>query len=218
MTFRQIIDDAAERLGNLQPEARVRFRRHINEWYRRLLTECSLPRGTAATSLAVVASTKTYTLASTIGRLQTIYDPTNNITLEERPLSWMRDADPTDAVTGVPQYYAYVTDRVIKLYPVPSANNTVYIDHDADITEMDDDADVPIVPEDFHYLLSLGIRLNEYEKNSDARYNIANNEMDKGVAKLRHWVASRLKNVSNPARFGSGTRPSRLGGWYPGGS
>lgn len=216
MTFRTLIDDAAERLGNSQPEARVRFRRFLNEWYRRILADTTLSRGTAGTSLAVLAGTADYTLASTIGRIKQIYSPTYNHVLEERPLSYLRELDPMDTVRGIPTYFALVTDRVIKLAPIPSANDTLKVDHDAAITEMDDDADVPIIPEDFHYLLSLGIRINEYEKNEDSRLRNAQAEMVTGMARLRYWLASRASNVSNPAQSMGIDRPwSRLGGWYP---
>lgn len=217
MTFRTLIDDAAERLNNLQPEARVRFRRYLNEWYHRILSEVNLPRG-AETTLSVVAATDEYTIASTIGRIRQISDDTNALVLEERPLQWIRDMDPDESASGIPTYYAYITDRQIKLYPNPSANNTLRIDHDAVVTEMDDDADVPIIPEDFHYLLGLGIRINEYEKQDDQqRLRHAREEMLIGVGRLKYWLAARVKNVLNPGRAYS-FRASRLGGWYPKGS
>lgn len=216
VTFKQIIDDAAERLGNLQPEARVRFRRYINEWYRRILSEVTLPRG-ATRTLAIVAGTEEYALHASVGRVRAIYDPTNGRKLIERPLEWMRDQDPEETTSGVPEFYAYVTDRTIRLYPSPSANNTVNIDYDAVVTEMDDDADVPVIPEDFHYLLGIGIRVNEYEKNSDSRLRDAREEMVAGIAALRYWIAGRKGHVLNPGYRGSaGT--SRLGSWYPRGT
>jgi len=216
VTFRQIIDDAAERLGNAQPEARVRFRRYINEWYHRILSEVTLPRG-ATTTLSVVAATEEYTLASTIGRVRQIFDNTSGRMLVERPLAWIREQDPQETASGTPEVYAYVTDRIIRLHPSPSANNTLDIDYEAVVTEMDDDADVPIIPEDFHYMLGLGIRINEYEKNDDSRLRMAREEMVHGYNALRYWLASRSANVLNPA-YAARSGLSRLGGWYPRGT
>lgn len=215
MTFRQIIDDAAERVGNLQPEARVRFRRYLNEWYHRILAEVNLPRG-SSTTLAVVAGTADYTLASAVGRVRQIYDATNNHVLHEQSLQWIREADPLGTLRGIPTFYAYVTDRKIKLHPIPSANATLQLDTDVTLTDLDDDADVPVIPEDFHWLLSLGIRINEHEKNDDAtRLRYARQDMADGVARLRFWLAGRAANRLNPGRWSDAGIPSRLGGWYP---
>ena len=219
MTFRTIIDDAAERLGNNQPEARVRFRRFINEWYHRILADCGLPRGTVGTSLgAIVAGTATYDLPATVGRVQQIYSVTDDLVLEERPLAWIREQDPDDSQQGMPQFYAYVTDRKIKLYPIPDDTRTIKIDHDAVVSEMDEDADIPSIPEDFHYLLSLGIRINEHERTSDDRLKYCSQEMMAGVSRLRNWLASRPGMVSNPGRWQSSGGSSRLGSWFPKGT
>jgi hypothetical protein len=219
VTFKSIIDDAAERLGNNQPEARVRFRRYINEWYHRILADTGLPRGTVGTSIGVlVPGTAQYTLPATIGRIQRLYSTTDDRMLREASLDWIREQDPENTETGQPTHFAYVTDRVIKLYPAPAAADTIKADHDATITEMDEDADVPSIPEDFHYLLSLGIRINEHEKTSDDRLKYCSNEMIAGIGRLRNWLAARLTNVQNPGNWHGTAAASRLGSWFPKGS
>jgi hypothetical protein len=215
VTFKQIVDDACLRIGNEQPEARVRFRSFANEWCNRILTECLLPTG-ASTTLAVVAGTEQYTLAAAVSRIQTLYDPTHNHALTERSLSSIRQTDPNASQSGQPVHFAYVTDRIIELWPSPSDDNTLNLDYEAVFTDMDEDVDVPIIPEKFHYLITLGIRLNEYEKNSDKRLSGTERNMQIGISKLRHWLASRRTNVPNPGKTISPT--SRLGGWYPAGS
>jgi hypothetical protein len=216
VTFKTILDDAAERLQSSGPEARTRFRRYLNEWHKRIVSKASLLRGETNESISVVAATDEYTLPAGVSRVRSIRDATNGRVLHERTLEWIRRQDPQADTTGTPDCYAYVSNRVIKLYPIPAANNTLYVDHNSTVDDLDEDTDVPLIPEDFHYLLSLGIRINEYEKNTDSRLREARIDMSIGIADLKFDLANRLSNVSNPAR----NRPdsSRLGGWYPRGS
>jgi hypothetical protein len=213
VTFKNILDDAAERLQNTSPEARTRFRRYLNEWHRRILSKIASLRVETNATISVVASTDEYTLSAGIGRIRSIRDATNGRVLRERSLEWIRSQDPQATTEGTPAFYAHVTPRIIKLYPIPAANNTLYVDHDATIDDLDEDTDVPIIDEEFHYLLGLGIRINEYEKNSDSRLRESRVEMSIGIADLKFFIAGRVSNMPNPAR--PRTDSSRLGGWYP---
>jgi hypothetical protein len=218
VTFKEILDDSIDRLTNGQPGARVRFRRFLNEWYRRILSQVSLPLG-AETTLTTVAGTAEYSLPAAVGRVRGMQDESTRYVLRERSLDWMRQVDPDDTSEGNPAYYAFVTDRQIKLHPIPSANGSLTIDHESVVTNLDEDADIPIIPENFHYLLGVGIRINEYEKQDDAkRRKDAQAEMTQGINDLRFWIANRRRNVSNPGNHDGHTGPSRLGGWYPKGS
>jgi hypothetical protein len=216
VTFKTILDDAAERLQSSGPEARSRFRRYLNEWHRRIVSKASLLRGETNESISVVAATDEYNLPTGVSRVRSIRDATNGRVLHERTLEWIRSQDPQATTTGTPDCYAYVSNRRIKLYPIPAANNTLYVDHNATIDDLDEDTDVPLIPDDFQYLLSLGIRISEYEKNSDSREKSARMDMAIGIADLKFDLANRISNKPNPAR----NRPdsSRLGGWYPRGS
>jgi hypothetical protein len=213
VTFKTILDDASERLQSSGPEARTRFRRYLNEWHHRIVSKVALLRGETNETISVVAATDEYTLAAGIGRVRSIRDATNGRILREVTLEWLRAQDPQATTDGTPYCYAYVSDRVIKLFPIPAANGTLYVDHDAKVDDLDEDTDVPLIPEDFHYLLSLGIRINEYEKNSDSRLRESRVEMSIGIADLKFFIAGRVSNMPNPAR--PRTDSSRLGGWYP---
>lgn len=213
MTFKQIQDDALERLNNNSNEARIRIRRFINEWNRRLCVEAGLGMlRDAETTLSTVAGTDEYALAAGVAKIRGIQDETNGNALAEVSLEWMRQVDPEDDMTGDPLYYAMRSARKIKVKPVPSANGTLTLDYEATISDMDDDADAPQVPEEFHYLLVLGARINEYEKNDDGRLRAAQAEMASGIARLKHWVAVRPRTVVSNS---SSVRHSRLGSWYP---
>lgn len=218
MTFLQIQNDALERLNSSQVEARSRIKRFVNEWHRRICSEVGLEYllRDGETTISVVAGTNEYTLAAVVRKIRSIQDETNNITLLETTLPLLREMDPGEDATGLPTHYAHRSDRKIKLYPSPSANGTLTVDYEAQISDLDDDSDTPNVPEDFHYLLSLGARLNEYEKQDDReRLMYARDEMKRGIDKLKYWVISRPRPV---VRRGGDIGTSRLGGWYPSGT
>lgn len=218
MTFLQLQNDVLERINNSSSEARVRVRRFLNEWHRRILTELGLeaPRR-AETTLSVVAGTDEYTLSSTIARINGIQNEGDLVALAERSLEWMRIVDPDDSWSGTPEFYALRSDRKLKLKPKPDTNGTYTIDYEAQIAELDDDADLPLIHEDFHYLLVRGALINEYEKQDDmTRLAYAQKEMDRGMAKLRIWLNNRPRTVKNPGEAYSTV--SRLGSQFPAGT
>lgn len=216
MTLKNILDDVAERLDNKAPEARVRFRRFANEWYRRILTDANISSvRDLETTFATVAGTPEYTLASTVSRIRGLQDETNRVALREVSMEWIRQVDPGDTIQGNPLYYAHRSDRKIRLWPIPSSIITITIDADASVTELDDDADLPLVPEDFHYLVSTGVRVNEAQRTGDYQaVQYLQNEMAQGMSRLRHYMVSRRRNVKNPGKV-QYPGHSRLGGWYP---
>jgi hypothetical protein len=216
-TFKQIQDDVLERIGNSAVEARVRVKRFVNEWHRRLCTEAGIGMvRDAETTLTLVAGTDEYTLAAAIRRIRGIQDETRGTALDERSLEWMRQVDPDDSMSGDPQYYAMRSDRKIKLKPVPSGTQNLTIDYETRVVDLDDDADEPLIPEDFHYLLVLGARINEYEKNDDmGRMQAAQKEMGSGIGRMKFWIAQRRRHVITA---GGNVEGSRLGAWYPKGS
>ena len=83
------------------------------------------------------------------------------------------------------EYARYLT---IQLWPTPSAVVTYNVDYTREIFDMSNSTDEPLLPPDFHYLLSVGARLDEYEKMNDERLPVAQREWDLGISKLRNYV------------------------------
>jgi hypothetical protein len=213
VTFKELQDDVLERINNNSNEARLRIRRFLNEWHRRILSEVGLGQlRDAETTLAVTNAADEYTLAAGIRKIRAIQNEADNTTLQERTLEWMRQVDPDDSMTGAPLYYAMRSDRKIKFKPYPDDNYTLTIDYEARIANMVDDDDEPLIPEDFHYLLVLGARANEYDKNEDSRLRATQAELAGGIARLKHWVAVRPRTILSA---GGTARHSRLGSWFP---
>lgn len=222
MTFLELQDDALERLDHStsgSTAARTRIKRFINKTYRRL---CARP-GIAeflrysTTTIPVVASTKTYTV--TAAKVRNIYDTTNQVNLVPlASIDSIRALDPGETLTGIPTNYVLVqrtsTTWSVRLWPTPSANATLQVDIEAAITELSADGDIPIIPQAFHDLLSLGARIEEYELKDDSRRRAAIEEFEFGVRELRTDLARGRQEVIKPGRM-ERTGVSRLGSYYP---
>lgn len=103
-----------------------------------------------------------------------------------------------------PRYYT------VLLYPTPAAVITYYVDAEWEIADMSVAGDVPPLPDDFHYLLSVGARLDEYEKGDDEkRRGIVEREWAQGIIRLK-WHLYGLQ-----AKEGPPPRRSNLGPWFP---
>lgn len=103
----------------------------------------------------------------------------------------------------------------IQLYPTPSQAITYYVDGQVAVTDLVNDTDEPLLPEDFHDLIGLGIRVKEYEKTDDKRIMLARQEYNARRNALRYWVIS----SGDAARQRGGRHGfSTLGGWYPRGT
>lgn len=106
-----------------------------------------------------------------------------------------------------PRYYS------ILLYLTPAAAVTYNVEADFEIADMSVAGDVPYLPPDFHYLLSVGARLDEYEKTDDPRRReMAEREWREGLMKLK-WFLYEHQSLSGPP-----PARSNLGPWYPAGS
>jgi hypothetical protein len=105
----------------------------------------------------------------------------------------------------------------IQLYPTPSQAITYYVDGQFAITDLVQDTDTPLLPDDFHDLIGLGIRVKEYEKTDDLkRLQIARQEYNSRRNALRYWVISSGDSSRSSGARGLGF--STLGAWYPRGT
>jgi hypothetical protein len=112
VTFQQLQDDCLDALGyavtsGAQSEARVRIKRGLNAWHRRLLTRPGYARllRDYQQTLTTVAATSTYGFSEPMGRLSGIYDVTNAYALELRDVAWLRGQDTQLAISGNPAVY-----------------------------------------------------------------------------------------------------------------
>jgi hypothetical protein len=112
VTFADLQNDALDALGyavtsGAQSEARVRIKRGINFWHRRILVRPGYARllRDAQQTLTTVASTSTYGFSEPLGRLSGIYDVTNAYALELRDVAWLRGQDTQLAISGNPAVY-----------------------------------------------------------------------------------------------------------------
>lgn len=98
------------------------------------------------------------------------------------------------------------------LYPTPSAVITYTMDVQVGVNDMVNQLDEPLLPTDFHDLLAIGARLDEYEHTDDSRRRLAEIEWDEGVKALKNFI-------QNPPeyrpRMGGTTRRPTVGGWNP---
>lgn len=123
------------------------------------------------------------------------------------------DAEAGTELGKIPIGSTFARFWVVALWPTPSSALTYTIDCDRIVPEMTAPNDQPLLPEDFHYILALGVRMKEYEKQDDTRYAVAAREFAKGVSDLK-W-----RLVGNPVISNKlAEPPSRLGAWYPAGS
>jgi hypothetical protein len=104
----------------------------------------------------------------------------------------------------------------IELYPVPTAAYTVYIDCTITVPDLVNGTDEPLLWEDFHDLIVLGMRVKEYEFLDDNRALAARGDYQRRVADLLTFV------LDDPDRIASlrptAMRWSQLGGQFPAGS
>lgn len=318
MTLADLIDTTLEEVGyqpsTASPEVRLRVRRRLNEWHRRLLAQPGLSRflrETFSVTFASVASTAVYGLPSSVGRINSLYETTNDVKLEHRSVSWLRTEDPGLSASGTPSVYiprgisavrrqpsdastcyvksasasdttqkatlVYLTAAgaeatatatltgttgvalgtgvveiiafhvtpsragvvtlhedsdsgtelattpigqsamkylVVQLWPTPTDAITYAVDATRDSVDMAGEADEPLLPRDFHYLLHLGATADELRMRDDARYETVRADMGRGIQDLKSWIWNSADYL--PASQGGGT--SRLGGWFPAGS
>lgn len=105
----------------------------------------------------------------------------------------------------------------LQLWPMPSSVWTYNVDYTREIFDMANATDEPLLPPDFHYLLSVGARIDEYEKQDDTRIAIVQGEWERGLKRLQHYVLNSEDYIIVPGGT-SRVAWSNLGSWYPAGS
>jgi hypothetical protein len=103
------------------------------------------------------------------------------------------------------------------LFPTPSGVITYSVDITRAITDFAQAMDQPVLPEDFHDLMVLGIVADEYQRLSDKRWPLVMSEYTAREKQLKYWLAE--SSIGRP--FGlarNWSRPSQLGSFFPSGT
>jgi hypothetical protein len=96
----------------------------------------------------------------------------------------------------------------VQLWPTPSAALTYTCDFTGEIRDLQADQDEPMLPPDWHFLLSLGAQCEELKRRDDTRYKIVRDDLEDAEKSLNRW----LWDLPTPRR--DVDRPSRLGAWF----
>lgn len=103
----------------------------------------------------------------------------------------------------------------VYLWPTPSAANTYAVDYRHDISDMTADNDEPLLPSDFHFLLSIYAQWKHLGiKSDDTRAALLEQEWQRGLQRLRYFLSTQNYDIpvaGRQRRHGY----SRLGGFYP---
>lgn len=105
--------------------------------------------------------------------------------------------------------------RRVQMWPTPQAAITYTVDAVRENRDLSADADEPLLPADFHYLLRLGAVSDEMRMRDDTRYEALRIDMDRGINDLKSWIWNNADY--QPSGSGRGSF-SRLGGYFPAGS
>jgi len=198
MTLAELQLDVYRRLDYADippPSVTTRIQNFLNTQYVRLLsTDRMRPLREASIPLYSVNNQSVYALTgTTVARVQRVTDLTNRYELLTKPLEWYRRVNPGGYITGTPEVWVPTTTGyrtyTLTLHPTPSAALEYSIDIERPVLPLEDPTDVPdLLPEDFHDLLSLLARCDEYEFKSDDRWAGAKLQADRRVMELRAWV------------------------------
>lgn len=101
-------------------------------------------------------------------------------------------------------------------HPIQTADVTLYADITRAVFDLVNGTDEPMIPPDFHYVVSLGARVREYEFIDDSRIGTARSDYTKGQAALRSWVLNDGDRIASLRPMPVGW--SSLGAMYPAGS
>jgi len=103
---------------------------------------------------------------------------------------------------------------VLLLYPTPAAVTTYTMDSTREIVDMTEDTDEPFLPPDFHDLLSMGARMDEYEKTDDGRFKVASAEFQQKYKALQFFLQGRASSRYIPRGMRGAQGVNNVGGWY----
>lgn len=229
MTLLEIETELARELNKnaatLNSDVKARFLAAINRHYRRL---ASLPglqhlRDTTTTFPSVAGQAK-YQIAN-VAKINRIWDSANRRYLNPMSMAQYRTLE-QDAVDnqGTPLFwiwgsYSGTSSPTYDLYlwQTPSAVLTYTCDITSVLTPLSADADVPILPTDFHDLLFLGALVDEYRHLDDSRWRVTEAAYVERDKQFRYWMHETASGMTSIGDYGR-LLPSQLGPGFPAGT
>ena len=226
MTLLEIETELARETGKnattLDTTVKARFLASINRHYRRL---ASLPglqhlRDTVTTFPTVINQAE-YQIAS-VAKIKRIWDAANRRLLQPMSMAQYRQISPEaiTANTGLPLFWIWesycgsLTPKFdLFLYPTPDSVITMSADVTSVLTALSADADVPILPVDFHDLLFLGALEDEYRHLDDSRVSIAKSQYSEREKQFKYGMHE--TDAGSTSLASGWARPSQLGPWFP---
>ena len=173
MTFTEIYTAAADQFGDTSAAMIVRIKRYIN-WSQqdvcaRLDTGDFLYK---ASTIATVAATKLYSLASDAEKVMDITISGAKWLLDHVTREDLDNLDPARTATGTPYYWTEAGRDAsgylqIELYPVPDAIVTLGYNYRKASTDLSNDSDKSIIPAKYHKVLYLGALAQCYDYDQD---------------------------------------------------
>lgn len=104
---------------------------------------------------------------------------------------------------------------VILLWPTPAEAQDYAFDYQRRILDLVQDTDEPYLPDDYHDLLSIGARMDEYEKMDDSRFNTAKREWAEKFKSLQFFIHGRASERLIPRSTSGRIGWNDLGGYFP---
>lgn len=161
----------------------------------------------SATITDLIAITKFYLSAVAVG----------TVTLHED------DSGGTE-LARIPIGQTYARYIHVQLWPEPDAAVTYHVDHTRVIEDMTNANDEPLLPEDFHQLVGIGVRMKEYEhlaalgnQSAMQRYQVANGQWTQRITDLEYFIFN-APDFAPVMRGGAAPGFSQLGPDFPAGS
>jgi len=222
VTFLDLQNDALKALNYDSTAAtsapRTRIREGLNHHQHEILTRPVAARLLRDRQLTftTTADVAQYHFPASVARIDHITDTqANQIKLARRELSWLRDVDPALTARGNPVAYiprgrASNGLLLVQLWPSPGGAYAYTLDYEAQIEDMTEDDEEPLLPRDFHRLLSLGAQEDEWIRLDDDRAGVARarrEAIEKNLARFLWDLAD--SSQSPPVGW------SNLGGWVP---
>lgn len=136
---------------------------------------------------------------------------TGNLSLYERSAVPPSGQDELSRITPGRSFARYTR---LHLYPTPTAANTYYTDVELHVEDLANAGDEPLLPEEYHWLLTCGSLMKEYNRRQwPIQFSEEKTRWNDGIGDL----------VVNLVRLTSGTPPqprrfSQLGPYFPPGS
>lgn len=220
VTFLELQNDALRALNAstaTTSEARTRVQAAINHHQRELLTRPGFARllRDRQLSFTSVADTHTYSFPSSVARINHITDTASRRQkLVRRELAWLRTADPGLSTTGGPDAYIDLGRSSsgllqVQLWPTPQAAYTYLLDYTAQISDMTVDTEEPLIPLDFHRVLSYGAQEDEWLRADDTRADAVRARRLDIEKNLNRWLWDLADSTSEPP-----LGRSNLGAWF----